>query len=43
VARGGHFFTAEKDMRSSLRNEQTFYNINPTTSPDPWPLTHSLT
>jgi hypothetical protein len=26
VARGGHFFTAEKDMRSSLRNEQAFYN-----------------
>ena len=27
VARGGHFFTAEKDIRSSLRNEQAFYNI----------------
>jgi hypothetical protein len=26
VARGGHFFTAEKDMRASLRNEQAFYN-----------------
>jgi hypothetical protein len=27
VARGGHFFTAEKDMRASLRNEQAFYNM----------------
>ena len=27
VARGGHFFTVEKDMRSSLRNEQAFYNM----------------
>src|SRR5262249_32498827 len=27
VARGGHFFTAEKDLRSSLRNEQAFYNM----------------
>ena len=26
VARGGHFFTGEKDMRSSLRNEQALYN-----------------